>query len=136
MREMREIFFEFFFYDWYNMHTEKPFPNLIKSNRNQIVFTIFLDWFGTANGQFPFAVPNQSRKIVNTIWFRVDLMRIRKGFPVCSLEILANARPALGLRWNCNDVCFMHGRRIMQEPVKLCYHNPFHICIIFRKNFP
>ena len=27
--------------NWSSIHTEKYFPNLIKSNRNQIVFTIF-----------------------------------------------------------------------------------------------
>ena len=46
-------------------HTEKYFRNLIKSNRNQIVFTIFrLAWNSkrqtdTANSKRPFAVPNQ-----------------------------------------------------------------------------
>ena len=42
------------------LHAEKYFPNLIKSNPNQIVFTMHPDWFGTANGRCPFAVPNQS----------------------------------------------------------------------------
>ena len=41
--------------------------NLFKSNRNQIVFTMHLDSVGTANGHCPFAVPNQSRCMVNTI---------------------------------------------------------------------
>ena len=50
---------------WMNMnqfplHTEKSFRNFNKSNLNQIVFTIFLDWFGTENRQCPFAVPYQS----------------------------------------------------------------------------
>ena len=49
------------------VHTEKSFRNYIKSTRNQIVFTIFLDRFGAANGHYPFAIPNQSRKMVNTI---------------------------------------------------------------------
>ena len=44
----------------WGVHTEKSFRNVFKSNRNQIVFTIFLDWFGTASGHSPFFVPNQS----------------------------------------------------------------------------
>ena len=39
----------------------KIFRNLIKTNRNQIVFTIFrLIWNKTANEEYPFAAPNQS----------------------------------------------------------------------------
>ena len=42
-----------------SMHTEKSSRYLIKSNRNQIVFTFFrLIWY--TNGLRPFAVPNQS----------------------------------------------------------------------------
>ena len=44
------------------LHTQNSFRNLIKTNQNQIVFTIFPVWFGTANGQCPFAVPNPSEK--------------------------------------------------------------------------
>jgi len=67
-------------------NTEKSFRNLINSNRNQIVFSIFNDWFGIANGHCPFVVPNQSRKMVNTIWFRFDSIRFRKDFSVCILS--------------------------------------------------
>ena len=51
---------------------EKSRRNLSKSNRNQIVFTIFLDWFGTANGRCPFAVPHQSKNgkfNLISVWF-------------------------------------------------------------------
>ena len=41
--------------------------NLIESNRNQIVFTIF----------------HINRKRMNTTWFRVDSIRFRKDFSVC-----------------------------------------------------
>ena len=64
------------------LNTEKYFRNLIKSNRNQIVFAIFFGWFGTANGHCPFVVSNQSRKLVNTIWFQFDLIWFRSGFSV------------------------------------------------------
>ena len=41
-----------------DVHTEIFSRIFFKSNRNKIVFTIFLDCFGTANRQYPFAVPN------------------------------------------------------------------------------
>ena len=41
----------------------------------------FVVWFGTANGR-PFVVPNQS-KMVDTIWFRFDLIIFQKDFSVC-----------------------------------------------------
>ena len=46
------------------LHTEKCFRNLVKSTRIQIVFTIFrFIW----NQPDVHLVPNQSRKMVNTI---------------------------------------------------------------------
>ena len=60
--------------------TEKSFTNLIKSNRNQIVFT-FSDWFGINRTSDWFQI---NQKMVNTIWFRFDLIRIRKDFSVCT----------------------------------------------------
>ena len=57
--------------------------NLIKSNRNQIVFTIS-DWFGTKWTSVWLQI---KRKMVNRIWFRVDLIRFRKKFSVCMGEI-------------------------------------------------
>ena len=49
------------------LQTEKSFRNLIKSNRYQIVFTIFNYWFGTANGGVRL-IPNQSLKM---IWYNL-----------------------------------------------------------------
>ena len=52
------------------------FWNLIKSNRNQIVFTIFrLIWNSKRT---------INRCMVNTIWFRFHLIRLRKDFSVCA----------------------------------------------------
>ena len=63
----------------YLVHTEKSFQNLIKSNRNQIVFTLFrLIW-----NQTDVHLISINRKMVNTIWFRVDLIRFLKNFSVC-----------------------------------------------------
>ena len=65
-------------------NTGKSFRNLIKSNRNQIVFTIFrLIW--NTKRTCPFVL-QFNRKMVNTIWFRFDLIRFRKDFSVCVLE--------------------------------------------------
>ena len=63
-----------------DVHTEKYFPNLIESTRNQIVFTIF-DWFGTKRTSDWFQT---NRKMINTIWFRVDSIRFGKYFSVCT----------------------------------------------------
>ena len=51
--------------------------NLLENLLNQAEIRLYLpctDWFGIANGHCPFAVPNQSRKMVNKIRFRFDLM--------------------------------------------------------------
>ena len=64
--------------DW---NTEKYLRNLLKSNRNQIIFTIFptdLD----PNGR-PFW-SKSIVKFVNTIWVRDDLIRFRKDLSVCT----------------------------------------------------
>ena len=53
---------------------EKSFRILIKSNRNQIVFTIY-NLFGTKQTSVWLQI---NRKMVNTILFRFDLIRIRK----------------------------------------------------------
>ena len=58
-------------YDWRNgwTYTEKYFQNLIKSNRNEIVFTIFrMIW----NQTDVLCVPNQSENVhynLITVWF-------------------------------------------------------------------
>ena len=70
--------------------TEKSFRNLIKSNQNQIVWTIFrLIW---NQADIVRLVSNQSnmyhRCMVNTIWFRFDLMQFWKDFSVCKLYYL------------------------------------------------
>ena len=53
------------------IHTETFFRNHIKSNRNQIVFTMHrLIW----NSKRTFVWIQINRKMVNTIWFRIDLI--------------------------------------------------------------
>ena len=54
-------------------HTEKYFFNLVKSTRNQIVFTIFrMIWIQI------------NWNMVKIIYFQIDLIRFRKYFSVCN----------------------------------------------------
>ena len=62
-------------------HKEKSFRNLVKSNRNQIVFTIFRLIWNQTDVRLLFQI---NRKMVNTIWYRFHLIRFRKKFSVCS----------------------------------------------------
>ena len=65
----------------FSPHTEKSFRNLIISNRNQSGFTIFrLIWNQTDTIRLLFWVYG---KMINTIWFRFDLIRSRNDFSVC-----------------------------------------------------
>ena len=41
------------------------------------------DWFGTKQKSVWFQI---NRKMVNKIWFRVDLIRFRKDFSVCTIR--------------------------------------------------
>ena len=58
------------------LHADKSFPNRIKSNRNQILFTIFR------------LIPNG--RSFGSIWFRFDLIRFGKDFSACARKLLAN----------------------------------------------
>ena len=64
----------------FRTRTEKSFRNLIKSTWNQIVFTIFqLIW----NQTDTFVCFQINWKMVNTIWFQIDLIRF---FCVCKFH--------------------------------------------------
>ena len=66
-------------------NTGKSFRNLIKSNRNQIVFTIFrLIWNTKRTCPFVFQI---NWKMVNTIWFRFYWTRFRKHFHQCGVDL-------------------------------------------------
>ena len=62
-------------------HAEKSFRNLIISYRNQIVFTIFRLIWNQTDVRLLFQI---NQKMVDTIWFRVDLIKFRKYFSVCT----------------------------------------------------
>ena len=75
----------------YRLHTEKYFRNLIKSNLNQIVFTMHRLIWNSKDERWnlsPFMLFherwNSNREMVNTIWFRFDSMRFRKDFSACT----------------------------------------------------
>ena len=61
------------------VHTEKSFRNLIKSTRNQIVFTMHRLIWNSKRTSVWFQL---NRKMVNTIWFRFDLIIFRKNFKI------------------------------------------------------
>ena len=68
-----------------NLHTEKTFQNLIKSNWNQIVFTIFQYIWDQTVVRF---VPNQSENDIynlNSVW----LIMILKRF-ICVYSTMVN----------------------------------------------
>ena len=86
-------------------HTETIFWNLIKSKRNQILFTMHrLIW----NSKWIFIWLQINRKMVNRIWFRFDSKRFRKNVSVCA-----------GPRWNiCNGQTYNQprGSRLIRGP--------------------
>ena len=99
----RCIFFNFFllhsFSCFFNLHTEKSFRNLIKSNRNKIVYTIFrLIWNQTDTVRLLFQI---NRCMVNTIWFQVDLIRFRKNFSVCASHWVRTFETQFRSIFNC-----------------------------------
>ena len=70
-----------------NVHTEKYFRNLIKSNWNQIVFTIFQ----LICNQTTSVWLQANGKMVNTIWFQFDLIRFRKDLSYLSVNKARNS---------------------------------------------
>ena len=62
--------------------------NLFLIFLNQPKIRLYLrisDWFGTKQTSIWFQI---NQKMVNTIWFRIDLIRLRKDFSVCSCRCL------------------------------------------------
>ena len=80
--------------------------NLFQIALNQTQIRLYLpctDWFGTANRRSPFAIPNQSCCMVNTIWFGFDLIRFKKDYLPSIIAApwwaaaIADHRPVLSL---------------------------------------
>ena len=107
--------------DWrlsasWRLHTETTFWNLNKSTRNQIIFTSFR-LIGTKRTFVWFQI---NRKMINTIWFRVDLLiRFRKSFSVCGRRKSTAGNWTLDLKWwGWNHPRYQLGYR----PDKLCIY--------------
>ena len=80
------------------IHTQKLFRNLIKSNQNQIVFTILrLIW-----NQTDVHLVQINHKMVNTIWFQFDLIRFQKDFSVYLGTIYARNFFFQKNDWDCD----------------------------------
>ena len=58
------------------------------------LYLSFSDWFGTKPKPVSFQI---NRKIVNKIWFRVDLIRFRKYFSACTFTTYSSARESRNL---------------------------------------
>ena len=65
------------------VHTEKSFRNHSKLNRNQIVIINFRLIWNQTDASVWFQI---NRKMVNTIWFRFDLIRFWKDFSACTMR--------------------------------------------------
>ena len=114
------------------VHTEKYFWNIIKSNRIRL-YLPFSNWFETANGQCPFAVPNQSvhgKYNLISVWFN----KIWKRF-LCvytDIGLLTDAPNLIWLRHYSqatNDafcLCLWHRKwcKWIQFGIKMNFNNP------------
>ena len=68
--------------------TEKYFRNLLKLNQIEIrLYLPFYNWFGSKRTSVWIKI---IPKMVNTIWFRVDLIRSGKKFSVCSAMVFGH----------------------------------------------
>jgi len=79
--ERRQFLYVWSFFPVQLSYTEKSFRNLIKSYLNQIVFTMYRLIWNSKRTSFWFKI---NRCMVNTIWYRFDLIRFRKDFSVWS----------------------------------------------------
>ena len=73
--------------------------NLFEVLLNQTKITSYLpltDWFGTKRTHVWF---QNIRKMVNTIWFRFDLIGFRKYFSVCANTSAKNPAPLPNVLW-------------------------------------
>ena len=99
-------------------HTQYTKRNLSKIR----LYLPFFDWFGNKRTSVWIQI---NRKMVNTIWFRVDLIRFRKDFSVCAWNFYATIRriswgfsaswgPSLGHPLNPLNITEMYYRRALR----------------------
>ena len=96
------------------IHTEKYCRNLIKSTRNQIAFIIFwLIWIQTDVSVCIKII----RKMVNTIWFRIDSIRFRKYLVLNQSKI--GKYNLISVRFNKIwkiFLCIIRNTRVLRHP--------------------
>ena len=61
-------------------YTQKKLFKIILNQPEIRLYLPFSDWFGTKQTSVCLQI---NRKMVNTIWFQIDLIRFRKDFSVC-----------------------------------------------------
>ena len=67
---------------WREQYTERNFFEILLYEPGIRLYLSFSDWFGSKRTSVWFHI---NRKMINTIWFRVDLIKLRKYFSVCIL---------------------------------------------------
>ena len=67
------------------IYTQRIFFEFLLNHSEIRLYSPFSDWFGTTQTLVWFQI---YRKMVNRIWFRVDLIRFGNDFPVCTLPAL------------------------------------------------
>ena len=64
--------------------TPRKLFEILLSQTEMGLYLLFPDWFGTKRTSVWIKI---NRKMVNTIWFRFDLIRLQKDISVCTLPI-------------------------------------------------
>ena len=65
---------------WARLYTQRSLFKTILNQPEIRLYLPFFDWFGSKRTTVWIPI---NRKMVNTIWFRLDLIRFRKDFSVC-----------------------------------------------------
>ena len=66
---------------WVRVYTQRNLFEILLNKTGIRLYLPYLDWFGTKRTSVWFKI---NRKMVNTIWFQVDLIRFQKDFSVCT----------------------------------------------------
>ena len=64
-----------------SLYTQRNFSGVLLNQPEIMLYLPFSDWFGSKRTSVWIQI---NRKMVNTIWFQVDLIRFRKLFSVCN----------------------------------------------------
>ena len=69
---------------FFPIYPQRNFFEILLNKTEVRLYLSFSDWFGTKPTSIWFQI---NRKIVNTIWFRFDLIRYRKKFSECIADL-------------------------------------------------